>query len=193
MRLLRVYRQYPWRFDVLCIALIWIILINVLQACWVYQPFNELTGSADVVVVAKVIKVYDDSTAQYALLKPSEILKGELSTDGFLKLPVHKRPTSGMVASTDMDILYDSASTYLLLLVSTDYGYDVIHYPNKTKIKLVDSNKSLVVDTKRMISIDTVSVLDSRAEQYTQLLESPYNIIRESAAYELGNTESRVA
>lgn len=175
--------------NVLRIIFLCLVIINGALGSWAYVPFISLLKEADIVTVAKVIAIEQRETTKYAIADPQEIIKGEWPIDSVLELPIHEVPRSGVRVSTDFDILYDSAATYMLLLTNRDGRYDIIHYPYKTKIKLNENDSSLIIDVKNLMTIDTISTPSEQALQFTQLLGSPHQIIRESAAWQLGHIE----
>jgi HEAT repeat protein len=152
-------------------------------------PFISLLEDADIVMVAKVIAIEQCETTKYAIADPHEILKGEWSTDSMLKLQVFELPKSGVRITTDFPILYDSATSYLLLLTDKEGRFDIIRYPQNAKIPLDENDTNLIADVKYILEIDTISTPAKQALRYIQLLESPYQVIRESAAWKLGRIE----
>jgi len=189
MQLLHIHRKYSRKSIVLCIVSVLFIMFTFVRGSYAYVPFIDMLRSAEIVITAQVIKVHEDTTAQYAVVKAKDILKGPWSIDSLIQLPVHRRPKSGPVITTDFDAVYDSGATYLLLLTHQDKGIDIIHYPEKAQIKIAETGTSFLLDIKRILVIDTISDLSTRARQYSQLLDSPSNLIRESAASALGHIE----
>jgi hypothetical protein len=174
---------------VLRIVLLCLVLVNGAIGSWVYLPFISLLRDADIVLVAKIVATEQFETTKYAIAEPQEILKGDWPIDKPLKLQVFEMPTNGAVYSTDFPILYDSAASYLLLLTSKNGRFDIIHYPRNTKIQLDDNAGSLIADVKSILEIDTISAATKQALRYNQLLRSPHQVIRESAAWQLGRLE----
>jgi len=174
---------------VLRIVFLCLVLINRAVGSWAYVPFISLLEDADIVMVAKVIAIEQCETTKYAIAVPQEILKGEWPTDSMLKLQIFEIPKSGVRITTDFPILYDSAASYLLLLTNKDGRFDIIHHPQNTKIPLDENDSSLIADVKNILVIDTISKPAEQAIQYTELLESSYQVIRESAAWKLGRIE----
>ncbi|MGB3479404.1 MAG: HEAT repeat domain-containing protein [bacterium] len=174
---------------VLRIVFLCLVLINGALGSWAYVPFISLLEDADIVMVAKVIAIEQSETTKYAIADPQEILKGEWPTDSMLKLQVFEIPKSGVRIITDFPIPYDSAASYLLLLTDKDGRFDIIHYPEKTKIPLDENSNSLIADVKSILEIDTISTPAEQALRYTQLLGSPHQVIRESAAWKLGRID----
>jgi len=171
------------------IVFLCLILINGAVGSWAYVPFISLLKDADIVMVAKVIAIEQCETMKYAIADPHEILKGEWPTDSMIKLQIFEIPKSGVRITTDFPILYDSATSYLLLLTNKDGKFDIIHYPEKTKIPLDENDTNLIADVKSILEIDTILTSAEQARRYIQLLESSYQVIRESAAWELGRIE----
>ncbi len=142
---------------VLRIVFLCLVLINGALGSWVYVPFISLLEDADIVMVAKVIAIEQCETTKYAIADPHEILKGEWPTDSLLKLQVFEIPESGVRITTDFPILYDSATSYLLLLTNKNGRFDILRYPEKTKIPLDENDNSLIADVKSILEIDTIS------------------------------------
>jgi hypothetical protein len=178
-----------WYNKILRIALPCLVLINAAFGMRLYMPFISLLEEADIIMIAQIIAFEQCDTMKYAIADPREILKGEWSIDRLLKLQIFDIPKTGVRITTDSPILYDSAASYLLLLTGKDDRFDILRHPEKTKILLGERNKSLTADVKNILDIDTISTPEKQAERYTELLGSPYQVIRESAAWKLGRIE----
>lgn len=176
--------------NVLRIIFLCLVIINGALGSWVYVPFISLLKEADIVIVAKVIAIEQRETKKYAIADPQEIIKGEWPVDSILELQVYEIPESGVRITTNFfPVLYDSAATYLLLLTGKDGRFDMLRYPENTKILLDENDGSLIADVRSVLEIDTISKPSEKALRYTELFGSPHQIIRESAVWQLGRIE----
>lgn len=174
-------------------VLFFLILFKTAAACWIYQPFSTHLKEADLILTAQVLYIKQEDSVKYAAAKPLQIIKGNWSQNSILNLAIHELPKTVIKRSTDYEVLYDSGATYLLPLKLKDTYAKLVGLPWHTQIKLDQTNISIIDDVTNLVHINSLTDPSEQALRYTELLASPYIIIRESVAWELGRIESEKA
>ncbi|MGB3478910.1 MAG: hypothetical protein WBB67_07100 [bacterium] len=154
-----------------------------LRGSFYYRPIGAVIGNTNLVVTAHVMSIETIENQKYACAEPLRLLYGDWNMDSTMFLPVRERPDSGIISSADYEVLYDSNTTYLLLLKNKNNHITLADYPWMTQFKLDSTNMSFVDDMQELLRIESIIDTTEKIHSYIELLKSPYIDIRESIAW----------
>ena len=141
-----------------CISFLLVILgiFAQIQGSFIHRPIGAAIENTNLVVTAYVMNIEPIENRKYACAKPLRILYGDWDMDSTMLLPIRERPDSGMISSQFYEILYDSNTTYLLLLKKKNDYITLAGYPWITQFKLDSTNMILIDDIQELLLIDSI-------------------------------------